>query len=113
MTKNLYVGNLSSYTTSAELIQAFCKYGTVTRARVLTDTGTGESYGVGFVEMSDGADEAIVGMNGFQLRGRSLTVHQAMPREEAPRPGNTNGHTGNGDTSADTPNGYGYDRPYR
>src|SRR5262245_43942402 len=85
MAKNIYVGNLSFETTAAELEAAFAQFGTVQRAQVTTDRETGRSRGFGFVEMSQGGDEAIAQMNGKQLNGRTLTVNEAKPRE--PRAG--------------------------
>ena len=85
MAKNIYVGNLSFETTAADLETAFGAHGTVQRAQVTTDRETGRSRGFGFVEMSDGGDEAIAQMNGKQVNGRTLTVNEAKPRE--PRAG--------------------------
>jgi RNA recognition motif-containing protein len=82
MAKNLYVGNLPYTTTADELREAFSKFGTVTRAQVVADRETGRSRGFGFVEMSDGAEQAITGMNGTSFQGRTLTVNEARPREE-------------------------------
>ena len=81
MTKNLYIGNLSYKTTTEDLREAFSQYGTVTRAQVVEDRETGRSRGFGFVEMSDGAEEAVSQMNGAMLGGRTLTVNEARPRE--------------------------------
>jgi len=81
MTKNLYIGNLSYKTTTEELREAFSQFGTVTRAQVVEDRETGRSRGFGFVEMSDGAEEAVSQMNGAMLGGRTLTVNEARPRE--------------------------------
>jgi RNA recognition motif-containing protein len=81
MSKRLYVGNLSFSTTSDELREAFSQYGSVTSASVVSDRDTGRSRGFGFVEMADGADEAIEAMNGQELGGRTLTVNEARPRE--------------------------------
>jgi RNA recognition motif-containing protein len=85
MSKNLYVGNLSFQTTENELRDAFAQYGTVTRAQIVSDRETGRSRGFGFIEMSDGADEAINALNGAPFQGRNLTVNEARPREERPR----------------------------
>ncbi len=82
MSKNIYVGNLPYQTTSDDLISWFGEYGTVTRAQVATDRDTGRSRGFGFVEMSNGGDEAIAALSGAQLEGRTLTVNEARPREE-------------------------------
>jgi RNA recognition motif-containing protein len=93
--KNLYVGNLPFSTTSEELEQLFGQHGTVTRAQVMSDRETGRSRGFGFVEMSDGADQAIQALNGNQFQGRALTVNEARPREERPR-GGGGGYGGGG-----------------
>lgn len=82
MTKNLYVGNLPFNTTADELREAFARFGTVTRAQIIVDRDTGRSRGFGFVEMADGAEEAIAQMNGAIFQGRQLTVNEARPREE-------------------------------
>ena len=37
--------------------------------------------------MSQGGDEAIAGLDGSQLDGRTLKVNEARPREERPRSG--------------------------
>ena len=87
MTKNLYVGNLPFQTTADDLREAFGQYGTVARAQVVSDRETGRSRGFGFVEMEDGAEEAIAKMNGADYQGRTLTVNEARPREERPRSG--------------------------
>jgi RNA recognition motif-containing protein len=87
MTKNLYVGNLPFQTTADDLREAFGQYGTVARAQVVADRETGRSRGFGFVEMEDGAEEAIAKMNGTDYQGRTLTVNEARPREERPRSG--------------------------
>ncbi|HTK74745.1 MAG TPA: RNA-binding protein [Gemmataceae bacterium] len=96
MSKNLYVGNLSFSTTAADLETAFGQYGTVTRAQVMTDRETGRSRGFGFVEMADGADDAVAKMNGVEFQGRTLTVNEARPREERPRGGGGYGGGGGG-----------------
>jgi RNA recognition motif-containing protein len=88
---NIYVGNLSFQTTADDLIQLFGEYGTVTKAQVTTDRETGRSRGFGFVEMSDGGDQAIAALNGSQHQGRTLTVNEAKPREDRPRTGGGSG----------------------
>src|SRR5438132_14314705 len=87
MSKNLYVGNLPFGTTAEQLEEAFGQYGAVTRVHLVTDRDTGRSRGFGFVEMSEGGDEAIAALNGSQLEGRTLKVNEARPREERPRSG--------------------------
>lgn len=96
MSKNLYVGNLSFNTTADELREVFGRYGTVTSASVVTDRETGRSRGFGFVEMSDGGDAAIQGLNGSDLGGRPLTVNEARPREDRRGGGGGGGRGGYG-----------------
>ena len=96
MSKKLYVGNISFQTTNEELVEAFSQYGTVTSAQVVTDRETGRSRGFAFVEMADGADQAIAAMNGAQVGGRTLTVNEAKPREDRPRGGGYGGGGGGG-----------------
>jgi len=90
MSKNIYVGNLSFEATTSDLESAFGAHGTVQKAQIVTDRETGRSRGFGFVEMSDGGDNAIQALNGAQLGGRTLTVNEAKPREERPRFGGAN-----------------------
>src|SRR5262252_3776356 len=87
MSKNIYVGNLTFQTTADELRELFGQFGTVTSAQVVSDRDTGRSRGFGFVEMSEGGDEAIAALNGKDVGGRTLTVNEARPREERPRGG--------------------------
>jgi RNA recognition motif-containing protein len=96
MSKNLYVGNLPFTTTDDELRQVFSQYGTVTKVQVVSDRETGRSRGFGFVEMADGADEAIAALGGAMYQGRALTVNEARPREDRPRMGGGGGGGGRG-----------------
>src|SRR4051812_11416760 len=94
MSKKLYVGNIAYGTTSEDLIETFGQYGTVTQAQVVMDRETGRSRGFAFVEMADGAEEAINSLNGAQFQGRALTVNEARPREDRPRTGGGSGGGG-------------------
>jgi hypothetical protein len=87
MSKNRYVGNISYQTTADDLREAFGQFGAVTAAQVVADRETGRSRGFGFVEMADGAEKAVAALNGAMLQGRPLTVNEARPRGERPRPG--------------------------
>jgi RNA recognition motif-containing protein len=82
MSSNLYVGNLTFNTTTADLETLFAQHGDVTKAQVITDRDTGRSRGFGFVEMEsqEGADTAISALNGTDLDGRDLTVSIAKER---------------------------------
>jgi cold-inducible RNA-binding protein len=81
MAKKLYVGNLSFNTSEDELRQAFGQHGTVNSVQIVMDRDTGQSRGFAFVEMADGAEQAIAALNGAQLGGRALTVNEARPKE--------------------------------
>jgi RNA recognition motif-containing protein len=107
MAKKLYVGNISFDTTSDDLVQAFSQFGTVLGAQIVSDRETGRSRGFAFVEMHTGGDEAIAGMNGQQLQGRTLTVNEARPREERPRSGGGGGGGGYGGGGGGSRGGYG------
>jgi RNA recognition motif-containing protein len=106
MAKNLYVGNLPYQTTADDLREAFSKFGTVVRSQVVSDRETGRSRGFGFVEMADGGEQAIEGMNGTDFQGRTLTVNEARPREE--RSGGGGGGYGGGGGGGRRAGGGGY-----
>ncbi len=80
--KKLYVGNLSFSTTEDTLNAAFAAHGTVLSTAIVQDRETGRPRGFGFVEMEDGADDAIANLNGKEVDGRALTVNEARPRAE-------------------------------
>ena len=81
MGSKLYVGGLPYSVTDGRLQEIFSEHGAVESARVISDKFTGQSRGVGFVEMSAGseAQKAIEVLNGTQLDGRTLTVNEAKP----------------------------------
>lgn len=82
MSSNLYVGNLTFNTTTADLETLFGQHGDVKKAQVINDRDTGRSRGFGFVEMDsqEGASAAISALNGTDLDGRDLTVSIARER---------------------------------
>jgi cold-inducible RNA-binding protein len=82
MSTNLYVGNLSFSTTSADLESLFGEQGPVTRAQVITDRETNRSRGFGFVEMAtpEAAQKAIAALHGTDHDGRQITVNLARER---------------------------------
>jgi len=79
---NIYVGNLSFTVTEEDLRGAFQAFGTVEKAAIITDKMTGQPRGFGFVEMpnKDEAVKAISGLNGKELKGRTIKVNEAQPR---------------------------------
>lgn len=86
----IYVGNLSYDVTEEDLKAAIGQFGQVDSVTIIKDKYSGQSKGFGFVEMasSDEGQAAIDGLNGKELKGRSLNVNVARPRAE--------GHGGRG-----------------
>ena len=82
MSTNLYVGNLTFNTTTADLESLFAAHGEVKSAQVITDRETGRSRGFGFVEMAtpETARAATDALNGHDVDGRALTVNEAKDR---------------------------------
>jgi RNA recognition motif-containing protein len=78
---NIYVGNISWGMTDQDLENLFAEHGTVTSAKIITDRMTNRSRGFGFVEMSDGAEEAIEALNETEVEGRKLVVNESRPKE--------------------------------
>jgi RNA recognition motif-containing protein len=82
MSAKLFVGNLSSDTTSDELKTLFSGAGEVESCQLITDRDTGASKGFAFIEMNskDNANAAKAQFNGQDLHGRALKVDEAKPR---------------------------------
>jgi RNA recognition motif-containing protein len=78
---NIYVGNISWGMTDQDLENLFAEHGTVTSAKIITDRMTNRSRGFGFVEMSDGGEDAIAALNDVEVEGRKLVVNESKPRE--------------------------------
>lgn len=89
---NIYAGNLSREVTEDDLRKAFEAFGQVTSVSIIKDS-FGESRGFGFVEMPVEAEaqSAINGLNGKELKGRTLDVNEARPRSERRRGGERRG----------------------
>ncbi|ACD89199.1 RNP-1 like RNA-binding protein [Chlorobium limicola DSM 245] len=83
---NIYIGNLPYSVTEDDLRDVFSQFGQVDSANIITDKFSGRSKGFGFVDMPiDGeAREAIESMNDKDLKGRTIKVNEARPREERP-----------------------------
>lgn len=78
----LYVGNIHFSLTNEELEEVFGQFGPVKSAKVVIDRETGRSRGFAFVEMEDetSGNSAIEGMNNSLVKGRTLKVNEARPR---------------------------------
>jgi len=83
----IYVGNLSYGVTEEDLREAFGGFGQVESVKIIKERFSGESKGFGFVEMPDKAEanSAIHGLNGKELKGRTLKVSEARTRSETRR----------------------------
>ena len=86
MSKKIYVGNLPFSATEDDIRQLFAQYGNVVSVSLITDRETGAPRGFGFVEMEDGANEAISALDNRELGGRNLRVNEAKPKEDSGRP---------------------------
>jgi len=96
MSAKLFVGNLSFNATQNQLQDMFAAHGNVIEVDLIMDKFSGRPRGFAFVTMEnkDGADAAIQALNGKDLDGRALTVNEARPREDRPRPGGGGGYGG-------------------
>ena len=103
---NIYVANLSNEISEDDLREAFKPFGQVDSASIIKDKYTGNTKGFAFVEMSskEEGQAAIDALNGKELKGKTLTVNEARPRENrSSRRGGQQGYDGNkgyGGTSA-------------
>ena len=100
--KNLFVGNMSFQTTSADLKALFEPFGQLARVHVAMDRETGRARGFGFVEMinDEEAAAAIAALDGKDMGGRNIKVNEARPKSESgggPRgPRSGGGNSGGG-----------------
>ena len=81
---NIYVGNLSYEVTEEDLQEVFEGFGQIESVKIINDNYSGRSKGFGFVEMSNNAEaqSAINGLNDNELKGRTLRINAARPRNE-------------------------------
>ena len=86
---NIYVGNLPHEVTDEELREAFEAFGEVTSVNIIKDKYSGQPRGFGFVEMPTNGEgqAAISGLNGKEMKERTLAVSEARPRSEGDRGG--------------------------
>ena len=80
----IFVGNLSFDIDEHDLAELFAEFGEVERASIARHERSRHPRGFGFVEMPDraGAEAAIDGLDGTELKGRTLKVNKAKPRSE-------------------------------
>nr|BAH56965.1 AT2G21660 [Arabidopsis thaliana] len=101
-----FVGGLAWATDDRALETAFAQYGDVIDSKIINDRETGRSRGFGFVTFKDekAMKDAIEGMNGQDLDGRSITVNEAQSRGS----GGGGGHRGGGGGGYRSGGGGGY-----
>ncbi|KAJ0260518.1 Glycine-rich RNA-binding protein 8 [Hirschfeldia incana] len=77
-----FVGGLAWATDERSLETAFSQFGELVDSKIINDRETGRSRGFGFVTFKDekAMKDAIEGMNGQELDGRSITVNEAQSR---------------------------------
>jgi RNA recognition motif-containing protein len=80
--KRIYVGNLPFNATEDDIRALFAQYGAVQSVNLITDRETGQPRGFAFVEMDEGANDAIAALDQKDYGGRNLKVNIARPREE-------------------------------
>ena len=83
--KKIYVGNLPFSATEDQVRDLFSPHGTVNSVNLIMDRETGRPRGFGFIEIEDGAEQAISALNDHEMDGRNLKVNEARPRTSAPR----------------------------
>ena len=96
MSTKLYVGNLSFDVTENDLRDMLSPHGPVNEINVIMDKITAKPRGFAFATMNtqEGANAAILALNGTDWKGRALTVNEARPREERPAGGGYGGGGG-------------------
>lgn len=80
MSKKIYVGNLPASASDDQIRTMFSEFGAVDSVSLITDRQTGQPRGFGFVEMSSGADEAILALHEKDMDGNALKVNESHPR---------------------------------
>ena len=89
----IYAGHLSYDITEEDLRLAFEAFGKVESATIIKDKYSDRSKGFGFVEMPTAAEAqaAIEGLNGKDLKGKTINVNEARPRTEGGKGGGRGG----------------------
>ena len=94
---NIFAGSLPFQLEEADLKELFEAYGEVSTVKLIIDRESGRSKGFGFVEMPDdeAAQSAITGLNGSEVKGRSIAVSQAEEKKPSDRRSGGGGYGGN------------------
>ncbi|MEE4240821.1 MAG: RNA-binding protein [Desulfopila sp.] len=96
----IYIGNMSYEVTEDDLRQLFGEFGEVQSADIIMDKISGRSKGFGFVEMAtkEEGQAAITGLDGKEIKGRTVAVNEAKPQTKSrdSRGGSGGGRGGRG-----------------
>ena len=73
---SIFVVGFPKDTTPLTLLELFSQYGTVENLNIVEDPKTGQGKGYAFIQMKSlkSAERAVAALNGFDIRGRKLTV---------------------------------------
>ena len=80
----IYAGNLSRDVKEDDLREAFRVFGQVASVNIAKTKYNNASKGFAFIEMpvQSEAEAAIAGLQGKELKGRSLDVNEARPQAD-------------------------------
>jgi RNA recognition motif-containing protein len=91
---NIYVGNLALEVTETEIRREFLPFGVVASVNMMNDKyiGSGQQRGYSFVEMpsTKEGEAAIAGLNGKALKGRNISLVEAMSMSHSEHTGSHN-----------------------
>jgi len=75
-TGNIYIKNLDKNIDNKALYDTFSLFGNILSCKVASDSGTGTSFGYGFVqyETEEAAKQAIERVNGMQIGEKTVEV---------------------------------------
>lgn len=76
---NIYVSNVSFYTTEENLKTLFSEFGFVNSVKIIHNGVTNDEKDIAFISMPllDEANAAILGMNNKEIEGTTLSVEAA------------------------------------
>lgn len=80
---NIYIANLDSALNDNDLKALFTPFGEIGSAEIAIDAFTGKPRGFGYVDMpnDEQAQAAIAALHQTELKGHTLLVKQAEPKE--------------------------------
>jgi RNA recognition motif-containing protein len=80
---NIFVSNLSHYTTEENLKDMFSAFGFVASVRIIASKKTNDQHGFAFINMPSDveAKTALLRMNNKEIEGRTLSVSIAKEKE--------------------------------